>query len=503
MKKDVSLNFNIGMGQGFSRYANDVQIVNCFPVSTPGERSTTKLVTIPGGAKLATLSPSVGTGCRGLWTASTGPASNGFVSTMYGVFGNSLFRIKADGTGVFIGNLQNSMAYCSFAENQDQTSSGTMGFVCDGVTVYTWDLKAENSAVASTYKEAVLPYVNGSETERAIAKYISYNAYRLVLTCGNSVQWYFSEINSSEFKSSSFESSESSPDQTVRVISHGGNLWVLGAYSYDIFSPTFDANDPYSVGSGATGRIGCANGDSVAQVGDLLFWLGQGDASTNAVYMADRAGAITEITTPGIKNIIASWAYKSYAKGFAYNDQGRSFFVLTSALDKCTLVFDSATGLWHRRSSSANGTLDYWDVASVRACYGAIFYATSDSNSVNRFRYDVIQDQEGRPITRMWQSPVFFESGDYQRILEVRLDVETGAYPSSEAHKAYLQTVWDGRSGDRLLRSLGAPGDNKKQVSFLSCGAGRNLVLRIGTSSPAPVIFYSIRLVIDSSGRTA
>ena len=176
---------------------------------------------------------------------------------------------------------------------------------------------------------------------------------------------------------------------------------------------------------------------------------------------------------------------------------------MTSTLDKCSLVYDTATGFWHRRSSSVNGTLNYWDVSSVRSCYGAIFFATSDSNSVNRFRYDVMQDQEGRSITRMWQSPVFFESGDFQRLLEARLDVETGAYPSSEAHKAYLQTVWDGRSGDRLLRSLGSPGDNKKQVSFLSCGSGRNLVLRIGTSSPAPVIFYSLRLVIDTSGRTA
>ena len=127
-----------------------------------------------------------------------------------------------------------------------------------------------------------------------------------------------------------------------------------------------------------------------------------------------------------------------------------------------------------------------------------------DSNSLCQNSYTKIEDQNGRPITRYWQSPVYIEGGDYLKLLEIRLDVETGAYACSDStHSVYIQPIWDGRALDRFLRPLGAPGDRKRQVSICGGGAGRNLVLRIGTSSRAPVIFYSARLTIEASGRTA
>ena len=503
-RKEATIVFDKGLSQGLSTYSGDMQSVNCFPVMTPGERSPAQLVSIPGGEVISQCTPDHGTGCRGLWVASTGPASEGSVATMYGVFGDTLFRIKNSGAFVRIGTLQSSSYLVSWAENQDQTKNQTMGFVCDGVTVYTWDLKAEDAALPNSYVEATLPYVNGSETERAQASYITYNAYRLILTCGNSIQWYFSDLNSSNFDSASFESSESNPDQTVRAISHGGNVWVFSRYSYDIFTPTYNSDDPYDVGSGASGKIGCSNGDTISTVGDFLFWMGQGETSDNSVFMATVSGGITEISDPGIKNILQKWRYQGYAKGVAFSDRGHTFYALTSTLDDQTIVYDVNTKQWHIRSSSNDGRLHYWDQVTTKACYGKTWYATVDSNTLCLNTYGKIEDQRGRPITRYWQSPVYIEGGDYLKLLEIRLDVECGAYAGSDStHSVYIQPIWDGRALDRFLRPLGAPGDRKRQVSICGGGAGRNLVLRIGTSSRAPVIFYSARMVVETSGRTA
>ena len=146
-RKEATIIFDKGLSQGLSTYSGDMQSVNCYPVLTPGERSPAQLVSIPGGTVMSTCTPDHDTGCRGLWVASTGPSSEGSVATMYGVFGDTLFRIKQDGSFIRIGTMQSSSSLVSWAENQDQTTSNTMGFVCDGVTVYTWNLKAEDAAL--------------------------------------------------------------------------------------------------------------------------------------------------------------------------------------------------------------------------------------------------------------------------------------------------------------------------------------------------------------------
>lgn len=503
-RKEMTIIFDKGLNQGLSTFSGDRQSVNCFPVLTPGERSPAQLVSIPGGDVINSCSPSEGTGCRGLWVASTGPATEGNISTLYGVYGNTLFRIKRNGAFVKVGSLMSSSKLVSFAENQDQTKTQTQGFVCDGVTVYTWDLKAEDADLPSSYQEATLPYVNGSSTERAMASYISYNAYRLILTCSNSIQWYFSDLNSSNFDSASFESSESNPDQTVRAINHGGNVWVFSRYSYDIFTPTFNADDPFDVGSGASGKIGCSNGDTISTVGDYIFWMGQGETSDNSIYMATVSGGIKEISDPGIKNILQKWQYQAYSKGMAFSDRGHTFYAITSTMDDQTLVYDVNTEQWHIRSSSNDGKLHYWDQVAVKNCYGKTWYANVDSNAICQNNYDTIQDQSGRPITRYWQSPVYLDGGDYIKLSEVRVDVECGAYANADStHSLYIQPIWDGRQLDRFIRPLGRAGQRSRQVSLCGGGCGRNLVLRVGTSSRAPVILYSIRMVLETSGRTA
>lgn len=501
-KKDFMIQFTQGMSQGLSTFSDDVQLINYFNISTPNERSKAQLIDVAGSTIKTTITPDSGTGCRGLWVASTGAPSTGYISTLYGVWGNTLYRINKYGSPIKLGTLNSKINVVTFAENQDQTATETRGFVCDGTTILQWDLKAEDADVASTYTEiASLPDVLGDE--RAIAKYISYNTYRLILTAENAIQWFFTKPNDVEW--AGFESSESNPDKTVRAISFGGNIWVFSNYSYDIFSYTGSADDPYDVASGATGKIGCSNGDTLATHGDFMFWMGQGDTSNDAVYMATVGGAISEITTPGIKNIIRKWDYKNYTRGFAFSDRGHTFYVLTSKNDKYTLVYCVETKQWHRRSSSMNGMLNYWDCTNVVNAYGTLYFGTNDSNRLCEFNYDTIQDHNGYPITRYWQSPVIIENLDMFKILELKIDVECGTVKSIDGNpQIFLQISWDGGKtwGERMLRSLGRIGDYTRQVALYGGGAGRNLVMRIGTSADIPVTLYQCRLVCEGAGRT-
>lgn len=501
-RKDVMVPFMRGMSQGLSSFSDDVQLVNYFNAATPGERSNAQLIDVAGSTKLMDIEPNHGIGCRGLWASSTGSPSSGYTATLYGVWGDTLFRISNNGVRTRIGAVNNRINVVTFAENQDQTKTMTRGYVCDGTTIYTWDIKAEDSDVAASYREiAALPNIVGDE--RAVAKYITYNTYRLILTCENAVQWYFTGPNDDEFIG--FESSESNPDKTVRAISFGGNIWVFSSYSYDIFSYTGAFNDPYDVASGATGKIGCANGDTLAVFGDNMFWLGQGETSNDAIYMASVGGSIVEVSTPGIRNIVRKWQYKNYARGFAFSDRGLTFYALTSVNDKYTLLYCLETKQWHRRSTSMNGVLNYWDTVNVVNCYGKLYFGTMDSNRLCMFDYSIITDHNGFPITRYWQSPVYIEGLDFFSLIELKIDVECGTSALyADNSQLYVQMSWDGGKtwGERLLRSLGTVGDYTRQVVIYGCGAGRNLVLRIGTSASMPVTLYQVKMSINTAGRS-
>lgn len=503
-RKEYIIEFKSGISQGLSTFSDNVQLINYFNLATPNERSSAQLIDIAGSNTVLTTNPENGIGCRGLWMASTGPNSTGYIATLYGVFGNTLYRINKNNVAIRIGYLSNRINAVSFAENQDQTLVNTFGFVCDGTTIYKWDLKAEDDAVANSFVEVEeLPIVNGTESERAIAKYISYNTYRLILTTSNSIQWFYSGINNSEFEG--FESSESNPDKTVRAISFGGNIWVFSNYSYDIFSYTGSSIDPFDVGSGSTGKIGCANGDTVATHGDFMFWLGQGETSNSSVYMASVGGSIKEISTTGIKNILNKWDYKNYTRGFAFTDRGHTFYVLTSKLDNYSLVYCVNTDTWHRRSSSINGSLTYWDVINVVNAYDKVYFGTNNSNKLCQFNYENIVDHNENPITRYWQSPVYIDKLDLFKILELKVDIECGTTKNVDyIPEIYIQLSWDGGKtwGERMLRSLGRVGDYSRQVVVYGGGAGRNLVMRIGTSSIIPVTLYQIKLILETAGRT-
>ena len=212
--KTVMFQFDKDHSKGLSDYSENVELVNYYQVPSTG-RSTFDLCDIHGSRTVSTTIPTSGIGGRGNFMASTGPKSRGYKSTPYTVLGNSLYRINDDKSLYLIGEVRNATGMVSFAENQSQ-GVDAYGYVCDDVTVYKWLLKEESPVLTEIDR---LPLVNGSTDERAIATYISYNTYRLILTCGNSNQWYFSGISDNKFDDTAWETTESMPDQTVRLLS--------------------------------------------------------------------------------------------------------------------------------------------------------------------------------------------------------------------------------------------------------------------------------------------
>lgn len=499
-RKTIITPFSAGMGQGPSTGAMDVQVVNMIHVPTPSARSEIALCDIPGSESLREYTPTVGSGGRGAWTSSVGP--NG-VPGVYWVVGGDLFRRVGTNT-VKVGSIISSNKQITFCESQDQTDS-VFGYVCDGYSIYSWELKASNSTVASTFQEMEMPFIPGSSTVRGVASYITYNTYRLIATLSNSNQWFYSSLNGNDFSALAFYSSEASPDNTVRVQSFAGNLWVFSRYTCEVRGYTGSSTDPFNVSNSGISKIGICSGDSLAVSGDSMLWLGQEKDAPAGVYMATPSGGIQRVSSPtgaGIDNIIAEWSGKDTAIGFSLFIRGMRLYVLTSRDDATTLVYNITANKWTRFSSGNTGSLSFWNVSCATSDgNGNILFMPFDSGKECAFTESSRIDHDGLPIHRYYQSPVFIANLQRFSLCQIDLDMDVGQSFSSEQGVIYVMPSWNGGKTFvmRTMVRTGKIGEYEHKASAFGLGSGSALVLRFGTSSNAPFIMYQAKLIVDGA----
>lgn len=180
--------------------------------------------------------------------------------------------------------------------------------------------------------------------------------------------------------------------------------------------------------------------------------------------------------------------------------------MFTSVNDNQTIAYCVETGLWSERSTSNNGYVNYWDVAytSIGTNDGVMYFGTVASNNLCKFDSNKAEDHNGYPITRTWSSPIFLNNLYNMILREVTLDLECGTSLSyTEQPQIFIQVSKDaGKTwAERRLYGLGKRGQYKKQIRAFGFGAGRDFVIKIGSSANIPVTFYQLRLKFEECGK--
>lgn len=508
MSKSIIIPLDQSTYKGQSSYSANTIVQNMYPVADRSGRSAFALKPLDGSTVLANIPGLSTTGCRGMYRSTTGSPTDAYIGTIYAVFGNTLVRYTARGTVVTVGTFNSGdvSGLCTFAENQAQTDRDTYIYVCDRQSIYRFSAKATDAEVALTFRElGNLPHRPDSPTEYAIPAYISWDNYRLLMSAKDSNAWFYTDTGTDTFKETNVYFGESRNDKTQRVTEFGGNVWSFGTFSYDIFSRTGNRLNPYSAPKSASGKVGLASPESLAILDDVMLWMGSGDTGTNGVYMASKGGAIKRVSDDGIEEIIKRWQYQSYTRGFAWSDKGNLFYVLTSEEDNASLGYNITTNKWFSCSTTEDGHVNFWDVNFVTYGYNnEIYFGSRTANSICKFDSNTCIDYAGRHVSRLWQSPIFIANLNKFRLKKFIVDLEVGLSTSyTDECKIFIQFSWDGGINwrDRIDKELGKRGDYRKQVSLQGCGQGRDLVIRIGTSDPVPVVMYQVRLDIEELPR--
>ena len=518
MKTLYATDFCAGSYNYRSRGVSVQRSVNLYPeqIEATGGKVQQTLVALQGLRKVQEVSGV----CHGLYQSSTGPDG---VARLWGVFGSTLYRFAPDYQAEACGTVNVNAPVLSICDN------GFDLVVADGTpgVLKRWSLTAPDGSVASSRNDVSLPVYSYEGNDYQIAPtQVVCLAQRFVINGAQDGHGFgllfYSEPASTSFEDSTsgtpilnFFSAEQSADKVVALAVCGGNLWIFGPRSYEIWSPSDTGFLSFTAGS--AGEFGVQSRRSVAVLGESVFWLGASNAGHDTVWMATGVpSAPTRISTNAIEHEIETFSDKDGAIGMAYSFEGHKFYCMTFPGDRRTFCFDaSVVQAWHERTSRdyAEGENREWGPRFCANAWGNVVFGM-DADGLFRLddglREDAYEnpDDLGRkfPIFLQRVSPIYWSDDRSVAIRELVLDCEVGTTPKlvgqGKIPKVLLDVSTDGGYTwtHMPMRPLGAQGEYRKFLKWRNLGAGRSFVARMTITEPIPMVIYGIRLTVEERG---
>jgi Phage stabilisation protein len=143
-------------------------------------------------------------------------------------------------------------------------------------------------------------------------------------------------------------SAEGAPDNLVSVLADHREVWLFGENTTEIWSDTGAQFFPFERSPGGFIEQGCIAMFSPAKLDNSVFWLGRDRNGQGVVYRAN-AYIPQRISTHALEFAINRYGDISDAIGFAYQEEGHTFYWLTFPSADVSWVYDVATNGWHMR----------------------------------------------------------------------------------------------------------------------------------------------------------
>jgi hypothetical protein len=457
-----------------STKAEDLRLLNCYSeiVESRQAKTAVKVWGTPGLKLFVTL-PGSGP-ARGLFTTATGRC--------FAAQGGALWELDAGGTASLRGTLLTSAGLVEMADN------GLSLVLVDGPNGYTLALGTNTFA----------PW---SDPDFPGARFIGFLDGRLVFPEPGTQHYWWTDVLTTDIDPLSFASAEGSPDVIVSQLMVHRELWLFGATTTEVHSPTGDPDTPFARNNAVFIEVGCAAEQSPAVVGETVCWLGANRQGEGMVFQA--AGYTPQrISTHPLEEALAGMSSLSDAVGWGQHEQGHVYYWLSFPTGNQTWVFDATTGLWHARGYLNPQTGEVGRHRATAYTYAFHRHLVCDyaNGRVYELDYQTYSDA-GDALLREIIPPPLVDTENGQRVVQSRieLDMETGVgldqglIPGTDP-QIRLQLSNDGGAtwSSELPRSLGPIGKTRHKVEWHRLGSGfdRRLLLRMSD----PVKFVVLNL---------
>ncbi len=442
-----------GQDKVLSVAVNNQESINCFVMKSPRGRNEIVLVGSPGTLAFGLTSGTM-RGCKEC--AGVG----------YWVIDNSLYSVAADGTYTEVGSVP---------------GAGRVSMAADRTTV----IIVNGTATGCFYN--VQTGVLSTVTMPWAATTVDLSNGHAVFSDSDQ-RFFISRVNDVDsFDALDFAQANKSPDDVIAVIEDHGEILLFGAKTTEPWLYTADVDFPFAQNAPGIFERGLYARFSLVKDDNTVFFLGD----DLIVYRLNGYTPI-RVSDDGIESIISKiyWdgGHEALREAFAfcYTDHGHKFYQLTIP-EHVTLVFDVATGLWHRKK--------HWDYETHHAvcymeCYGKHLIGGIDGRVYEMSR-NYYQDNF-KPLKRVRRSSVFSMEDRLLKWKELKFIFEFGTTPVTIGQGTDPVVVVrfsndNGLTfGNEKVLPLGAAGDYTAKAIKRHCGASRARTIEFYVTDPVP-----------------
>lgn len=435
--------------------------INLYPEINPVDAPAPVTFYGTPGRKLHSVMPGSG-GVRGLYQASNGD--------LYGARGPNLCRYSA-GVWTILAPLASNDGPVYGADN------GIAAVFTDGTA----------TAPTVTFGSGDVGRMSGEGWYGA--DFVEFLDGFLIFNKPDSQQFYITGALDLALDALDFASAESVPDKLVRQLRDHNEIWMFGQRSTEVFSNA-GGTFPFERISGANMEIGCAAPHSPVRLDNSILWLGSDERGDAMVWRAQGYQPV-RISTHALEGELRGYATISDAQGYAYQQDGHSFYVLTFPSAGKTWAYDASTQQWAERAYRT----ELNELTRVRDnCH--VFYQrrhlVGDWENGNVYELDLdTYTDNGAPIARVKSFQHMTADNQRQFFTRLTLDMQAGAANAAEPDPQ-VSLRWSDDGGyswaQLVTASLGKVGQHGQKPNFQRLGHGRDRIFEVSTAAASKIV---------------
>lgn len=313
------------------------------------------------------------------------------------------------------------------------------------------------------------------------------------------------------FPGTSFALKDSSTDNLVTMMENDRENWFVGERTSEVWYNAGNATGVTFSRIPAVGpQVGCSAKYSITRLGQNLCWLAKNEQGENVVIQTNQY-SLTRISNHAVESAMASYPLVSDAVGYAYEEAGHVFYVLTFPTADVTWVYDltasnqlqkpcwhtrlsydSVAGVFHRNRSNC-----YMNLQNLRLVGD---YQTGQIHQMSRQFYS----DNGALLKCQRRSKPIWQKSSRTRQFHDSLQVEFTpgvGLQSGQGSSPQAMLRWSNNGGfswsNEHWQSIGAAGDVTNRAKWNRLGAARDRVYELNFTDPVPRDIIGATLFIE------
>ena len=323
----------------------------------------------------------------------------------------------------------------------------------------------------------------------------------------NTGQFQITQLYGTTIDPLDFATAEGSPDLLLSLIVSHREIWLFGENSTEVYANSGAQDFPFERIAGAFIEQGCAAKYSPAKMDNTVYWLTADERGYGTVQRAQ--GYVPQrISDHGIEYAISQMERIDDAIGYAYQQEGHNFYMLTFPTAEQTWVFDSTAGAWHERAWRDPATAELKRHRSNCHMEFAGKTVVGDWETGNLYFMEMDQyTDNGDPIARIRVCP-HLSHPDYkwQSFNSLQVDMQTGVgLVTGQGSDPQAMLQWSDDGGytwsNEHWTTMGKIGERNTRVIWRRLGRSRDRVFKVMVTDPVPVVMIgaSTDVVVSNS----